>query len=322
MKSLHLVYDFLAAQPGSLSRSTGLASPYRPGARISDATQGTVYQQLQELLTQMPVAMYLVRGSAHILDLVNLPAATNWGCSPEQVRGQPFFEALPYLRGQGYEAAYATVWQTQQTVTWQEAPISSCWPLGGPASLSYFDVSFQPFYEGTDCLVGILVTSHDITERVLARQHACQAREELSTTNAGLVDYVTELTQAAQAAQVYAETQAALLGQLLEQVPLALGLLIGADYIVQVCNPGLLALWGCTLAQVLHQPLFEVLPELQSQGLRKLLDEVSCTGIAAVVPLLPRSGEPRTPVTFTFHPLCDARKHTIAIALASEYEPA
>jgi PAS domain-containing protein len=298
-----------------LPRPTGLVGPYWPGARLAEPTQAVVYQHLQDLLVQMPVAIYLVRGDAHMLDLVNLPAAAGWGCSPDQVRGQPFFEALPHLRGQGYEAAYATVWQTQQAVAWQEAPITSCRPPGGPASLGYFDVSFQPFYEGVGCLVGILVTSHDVTEQVLARQRARQATEELAATNAGLADYVMELTRTAHAAQVYAETQVTLLAQLLEQAPLALGLLVGADYVVQVCNPSLLALWGFTPAQVLHQPLFEVLPELQGQGLRELLDEVSCTGTATVVPLLPGSGEAAgEPVTFTFYPLRDAREQTIAIA--------
>ncbi|WP_233635990.1 PAS domain-containing protein [Hymenobacter setariae] len=309
--------------PATSPYTPRLTSLYQPAARLAEAKDAAVYQQLQELLAHMPVAMYLLRGPMHALDLVNLPAAASWGYSLDHVRGKPFFEALPHLRGQGYEVAYATVWQTQQAVTWREAPISNR-PPGGPAVLGYFDVSFQPYYEGPGCLAGILVTSHDVTEQVLARQRMYHATEELAASNAGLADYVTELTRAAHAAQVYAETQATLLAQLLEQAPLALGLLVGADYVVQVCNPSLLALWGCTSAQVLHQPLFEVLPELQGQGLRTLLDEISGTGTAAVVPLPPRLGEAAgEPVTFTFHPLRAARGQAIAIAAsatASEYE--
>jgi len=94
------------------------ASPYRPSALLAEAMQATVYQHLQALLAQLPVAMDLVRRPAHVLDLVSSPAAASWGYATDQVRGQPFFEALPHLRGQGYEAAYATAWQTQQAVTW------------------------------------------------------------------------------------------------------------------------------------------------------------------------------------------------------------
>ncbi|MGI4874562.1 MAG: hypothetical protein ACRYFX_25690 [Janthinobacterium lividum] len=55
---------------------TGLASPRQPGALAAEAP---LYQHLQELLAQAPVAMYLLRGPAQVLDLVNLPAAAGWG---------------------------------------------------------------------------------------------------------------------------------------------------------------------------------------------------------------------------------------------------
>jgi PAS domain-containing protein len=321
MKSIYSVSSLAAALPGSLPRPFGLAGagPYRPGALLAEATQATVYQHLQALLAQLPVAMYLVRGPAHVLDLVNPAAAAGWGCATDQVRGQPFFEALPHLRSQGYEAAYATVWQTQQAMTWQEAPIVSRWQPGEPAALGYFDVSFQPFYEGPGRLAGVLVTSHDVTQQVLARQHVRQATAELAATIAGLADYVTELTRAAHAAQAHAEARVSLLAQLLEQAPLANGLLAGADYVVQVCNPGLRALWQCTPAQVLHQPLFEALPQLQGQGLREVLDEVSRTGTAAVVPVPPGLGAART---LTYYPLRDAQGQTIALGVAGECGPA
>jgi PAS domain-containing protein len=321
MKTIYSVSCFAAAPPGSPPHLAGLAGagPYRPGALLAEATQAAAYQHLQALLAQLPVAMYLIRGPAHVLDLVNLPAAAGWGCALDQVRGQPFFEALPHLRGQGYEAAYATVWQTQQTVAWQEAPITNHWQPGGLAALGYFDVCFQPFYEGVGHLAGILVTSRDVTEQVLARQRARQATEELAATNTGLADYVMELTRAAHAAQAHAEAQATLLAQLLEHAPLASGLLVGADYVVQVCNSSLLALWGGTPAQVLQQPLFEALPGLRRQGLQVLLDEVSRTGTAAVVPLPPGLGAARV---LTYYPLRDARGQTTAIGVAGGHGPA
>ncbi|MGI4874563.1 MAG: PAS domain-containing protein [Janthinobacterium lividum] len=230
------------------------------------------------------------------------------------MRGRPFFEALPELRGQGYEAAYATLWQTEQVVTWREACITLVREAGGPAVPGYFDVTFQPFYEGSGCLAGILVTSHDVTEQVLARQHLHHATAELAATNAGLADYVRELTQAAYTAQAHAEGRAALLALLLEQVPLAIGLLVGADYVVETCSPSLLARWGRTGAQVQHQPLFEVLPELQGQDLRELLDEVGRTGAPVVAQQPGPGGAGAAPMSFTYYPLRDAQGHVVAIA--------
>ena len=302
---------FSAPNAAGLPHPASLAGPHQSASLpIRPVSTAAAYQHLQALLVQMPVAMYLLRGPAHVLDLVSEAAATSWGCSPDQVMGKPFFEALPHLRGQGYEAAYATAWQTQQAVLWHEAPIMGSEQPGEPAALGYFNVSFQPYYEGPGCLAGILVTSHDVTEQVLARQQMRQATQELAATNAGLADYVTELTQAAHTAQLHAEAESSLLAQLLEQAPLAIGLLVGGDYVVRLCNPRLLARWQRTPLQVLGQPLFEALPELSRQGLRKLLDQASHPGAPALAHQLPGPGEP-----LFYHSLRDAQGRTIAIAV-------
>lgn len=315
MTATYPASPFLTPPSRLLPFAAGLASPCRPGTPMMEAGAAAGNQHLQELLMQAPVAMCLLRGPAQVIDLVNLSAAAGWGRPIGRLRGRPFFEALPELRGQGYEEAFATVWQTQQGVAWHEAPLTVLRSPGGSAVLGYFNVSFQPFHDKQGCLTGILLTSHEVTEQVLARARTHQATEELATTNAGLADYVAELTHAAHAAQGYAEGQATLLTQLLEQAPLAIGLLVGTDYVIEVCNAGLRALWGCTLAQVQHQPLFEVLPKLQNQGLRKLLAEVSRTGVPAMAHHLPELGEPPTaPIPFSYYPLRDAQGHPIAIA--------
>lgn len=305
--------------PGSLPCAAASTSSPQPEELVDEVLDPTFYLRLQELLAQMPVAMYLLRGPAHVLELVNRPAAAGWGCSPDQVQGQPFFDALPSLRGQGYEAAYATVWQTQQVVAWREAPIMGGEQPGGRPVPSYLNVCFQPFYEVPGLMTGILVTSHDATEQVLARQRMHHTTAELSATNAGLADYVTELTHSAQAAQVYAESQTTLLAQLLEQLPLAIGLFVGADYVVEFCNPSLLALWECSLAQVLHQPLLEVVPALQRQRFQELLGEVGGPNAAAVAHQLPGPGG--TAFSFIFHPLYGTQGQRIAIAVVAASAP-
>lgn len=315
MSPTYPAFPFLNTPPRPLPLARGLAGPPRPGAPGATADDPAGYQHLQELLALAPVAMCLLRGPAQVIDMVTALAAASWGRPAGQLGGKPFFEALPDLRGQGYEGAFATVWQTQQGVQWREAPLARQHPSGGQVVLGYFDVSFQPFHDEAGHLTGILLTSHDVTEQVLARQRVHQAAEELAATNAGLADYVAELTHAAHAAQHYAEGQAGLLAQLLEHAPLAIGLLVGPDYLVDVCNAGLRALWGRTLAQVHHQPLFEVLPELQGQGLRELLDEVGRTGRPAAAAQPPGPGQPTaSPVTLAYYPLRDAQGHAIALA--------
>jgi PAS domain-containing protein len=314
MKPTHAAGPFSTNTFRPLPVAIGVAGAGQPRASATETVEAAAYQRLLELLAQAPVASCLLRGPAHSIDLLNPPAAASWGCSVEQVQNKPFFEALPHLRGQGFEAAYATVWQTQQVVTWHEAPVTVAREVTGQGVLSYFNVSFQPLHDGQARLTGILVTSQEVTEQVLARQRMHQTATELAATNAGLADYVQELTQLAYAAQVYAESQSTVLAQLLEQAPLAIGLLVGPNYVVEVCNPGLRAHWGRTLAQVLHQPLFEVLPDLRRQGLQELLDEVSRTGLPCLAPQLFGQGEPIVgAVTLFYYPLRNVQEHSIAV---------
>jgi signal transduction histidine kinase len=65
---------------------------------------------------------------------------------------------------------------------------------------------------------------------------------------------------------------------LLEQAPVAITVLHGPQHLVEQANPAICALWRRTRAQVLGQPLFEVLPEAAGLGLEAILAEVLATG--------------------------------------------
>lgn len=80
-----------------------------------------------------------------------------------------------------------------------------------------------------------------------------------------------------QAARAAAERERDLLQSVLSQAPVAIGLYQGPDMVVGMVNDQMAGLWGYTPAQVLDQPLFEAVPELQGQGFRKLLAEVART---------------------------------------------
>ncbi|NVO86459.1 PAS domain-containing sensor histidine kinase [Hymenobacter terrestris] len=62
------------------------------------------------------------------------------------------------------------------------------------------------------------------------------------------------------------EAQQATLRHTFEQVPVALGIAEGPDYVVTFANDGMLQLWGRPLATVVGRPHFEALPDLQGQG--------------------------------------------------------
>lgn len=62
------------------------------------------------------------------------------------------------------------------------------------------------------------------------------------------------------------------------QAPVAIAILRDTDYKVEIANKYALELWRRTEQEVLNIPLFDAMPELLSQGIKELLDNVAGTG--------------------------------------------
>ena len=90
-----------------------------------------------------------------------------------------------------------------------------------------------------------------------------------------------------QAARADAEAQRAELQRIFEQAPVAIAAFRGPDYVIELANPLVCALWGRTPAQALHTPLFELLPEIVGQGFEQLLAGVMATGVPHVAQEMP-----------------------------------
>ncbi|MEZ4903794.1 MAG: PAS domain-containing protein [Spirosomataceae bacterium] len=58
------------------------------------------------------------------------------------------------------------------------------------------------------------------------------------------------------------------------QAPIAIAIFKGADYQVTILNNSALAIIGRKESEIINRPLFHVMPELASQGIKGLLDEV------------------------------------------------
>lgn len=71
------------------------------------------------------------------------------------------------------------------------------------------------------------------------------------------------------------------------QAPVAIAIMRGTDYRVEIANKFALEIWGRTEAQVLNIPLFEAMPELLSQGIKEFIDTVAKTGNRFETPEMP-----------------------------------
>jgi PAS domain S-box-containing protein len=74
---------------------------------------------------------------------------------------------------------------------------------------------------------------------------------------------------------------------LLMQAPVAIAVLIGPDFIIEMANDRMLELWDKSRADVWNKPLFEVNPVLKREGFDVLMRQVMNIGKGIVIPEVP-----------------------------------
>ncbi len=271
---------------------------------------------LQTLLEQAPVAIAVYEGPRLHIAITNERMASLWGRPLAQVLGRPLLEALPELRGQGFDELMAQVMATGVAHVGTEVA-AQLW-RDGALHTTYYNFVYQPLYDAPDRVRGVIGIAIDVTEQVLARQQVeakerqthrlneelAAANEELHTANEeirGTNDTLfqaqlavrelntqlelrvsqrtLELSNALAATEQQREhlrQQQQALRQILEQVPAAVATLAGPGHQFTFFNARYQALAGGR-AQ-LGVTVAAALPEVVSQGFVKLLDEVYATG--------------------------------------------
>ena len=151
----------------------------------------------------------------------------------------------------------------------------------------FLDLTCLLLRHGLEPPHGVLAFAFDVTEQVHARQQRDAERQQLQ--------------------------------DLFEQAPVAIVILRGADYMVEVANPLVAQLWGRTLAELLGRAVFEALPEARDQGFQELLDGVRQSGQAFVAEGVPaqlrREGTVQTVyLNYMYQPLHDADGTTTSVA--------
>ena len=237
-----------------------------------------------QIFEQTPAMIVLLRGPEHRIDFYN--AAYQQLFPGRELRGRPVAEMAPETASQGFVALLDDVYNTGTTHFGTELPLVVEQPDGQPPKIHYFNFTYQRFEEDGQP-AGISVFAYDVAEQVLARQERDTQRQRQQ--------------------------------ELFEQVPVAMGVFAGPNYVVEVCNPRLEALWGRAAAEVLHRPVFEAMPVFRDQGLLELLDTVRATGTPYVaherlVQVLLHGHLTSLYLDFVYHPLRDARGNITAVA--------
>jgi PAS domain S-box-containing protein len=233
-------------------------------------------QGFNQVFEHTPAAVAILRGPTHRLDYYNA-AYERLFPGREDMHGRTIAEIQPEAVEQGFVSLLDKVYKTGETFIGQELLLSIAQPNGRPPQDTYFDFTYQAFQEAEQT-VGISVFAFDVTERVAARRQQAAHQMQLAV--------------------------------LFEQAPVAIAILRGPLYVIEVANPLVADIWGRTPAQLLGLPLFDALPEVRGQGFEEILDRVIATGEAfvaqEVAATLRRQGKlEQMHLNFVYQPLRD-----------------
>lgn len=158
-------------------------------------------ERLLRCFAQAPAGICLLRGPAFVFDFVNEQYCRLVGRS--DLVGKPLLDALPELRGQGFDVLLEHVVSSKHAFVGRELLVQLAVEGGDPESLTdvYIDFSYSPLRDQRGEVDGVAVFAFDVTAKVVARQRIEALASELQKSAAEFRTLAESLPQLAWAAQ-------------------------------------------------------------------------------------------------------------------------
>lgn len=230
-------------------------------------------QKFQNLVKQARDPILILKGEDLILEVANEALFELWDVGPEALN-KPLLEILPEMEDQGFRDLLLNVLRTGEPFYGYEVPVVFN-RKSGLKETRYFNFSDQPYRETTGEITGVLILATDVTSQVLLKLKLRENEKNFRN--------------------------------MILQAPVAMCILKGPSFIVEIANALMFELWGKRPDEVMHKPVFEGIPEGKNQGLEELLSRVYSTGetfSANERPVvLKRDGVPKTLyINFVYEP--------------------
>ncbi|WP_239021020.1 PAS domain-containing sensor histidine kinase [Pontibacter arcticus] len=143
---------------------------------------------LTELFLQAPVAIGIMRGPLHIIELANPNICRLWGRQSEDVLRKPVMDALPELRDQGIKELLDGVLASGKPYINNELPVTL--EHEGVLQQMYFNIVYHPLRDAEGVISGVIAIAINVTEQVTTRHKIEKMNTELLATNADLDNFV------------------------------------------------------------------------------------------------------------------------------------
>src|SRR5690606_37478841 len=173
------------------------------------------------------------------------------------------------LADQPFAGQLRKVMETGEVIDVKESPVLFT-AEDGSTRETYVDYTYQPLTDVDGNRNGVLVMSIEITELVMSKRLLEKYAKELSSTNAQLQTINNELA-----------LSEARFKYLIQEAPVAIGILNGRNLVIESANEKLLEVWG-KKREIVGSPLHIALPELADQPFLDSLDTVYTSGQAFI----------------------------------------
>ncbi|WP_276370435.1 ATP-binding protein [Chryseolinea sp. H1M3-3] len=254
----NIPFIFLSARAGEESKVEGiqagaddyLIKPFsskeliaRVNNHISISTaRRHAEKEFFNLFLQSPAHIHVFKGPDHVVEFFHPLGISFTG---RDVTGMKIREAFPEVEGQGFFEMLDKVYHEGITINARNSK-AVITDKNGKANEHYFDSTYLPW-------------------------------KDLEGKTQGVLQFTIEVTEAAQL-RLMAEANELKFRSIAQQAPVAMALLMGPTFIVEVANTRVLEMWGKTLEEVIGQPVLNIFPEIIAQGFQDILTEVFKTG--------------------------------------------
>jgi len=230
-------------------------------------------QQFRNVVEQISSPILILKGEDLVLEVANEALFDFWQVGPEALN-KPFLEILPEMKDQVFVDLLRNVLRTGEPFYGYEVP-AVFKRKNGTEETHYVNFSYEPYREADGTITGVLILATDVTGQVIANQKLVESERNFRNV--------------------------------IQQSPVAMCILKGPEFVVEIANGRMFELFGRSSAQMLNRPIFQGLPESREQGLEELLQHVYTTGetfSAFERPVnLPRNGGVETAyINFVYEP--------------------
>lgn len=136
---------------------------------------------IRQLFINAPVAICILKGPHFVIELANRHVLDIWGRTADEVLNKPLLDALPEIRGQGFDDLLAGVISTGNRYISNEQKVEII--RDGKMISAYVKFIYEPLYESDGTISGVITLAHEITDlvnaRTVAQQNAEQLREQM-----------------------------------------------------------------------------------------------------------------------------------------------